>query len=84
MSAGELPPTPRQREILALVAAGQRNGQIAARLGISVQTVATLLYDVYRRLGVAREGGVQNDAPRTQAAIWHYREVARERAAGRR
>lgn len=78
-----LPPTPRQREILALVAAGQRNGQIAARLGISVITVAALLHDCYRRLGVAREGCTPSNAPRTLAAIWWERERLAARAKGR-
>lgn len=79
-TTGELPPTPRQREILALVAAGWPNAAIAARLGISAQTVKTMLLDVYRRLGVAQEGGGHTSTPRTLAAIWWEG----ERRAGRR
>lgn len=80
MRTDELPPTPRQREILALVAAGWPNGAIATRLGISVNTVACQLHDVYRRLGVAREDRRNTDTARTLAAIWWEQ----ERQAGRR
>jgi DNA-binding NarL/FixJ family response regulator len=80
MRTEELPPTPRQREILALVAAGQRNGQIAARLGISIETVTCQLHDVYQRLGVANLDGRNTHTARTRAAIWWEG----ERRAGRR
>lgn len=50
------PPTPphittRQRQIIALVAAGHSNPAIAAELGITAHTVKALLYRMYRRLG---------------------------------
>jgi DNA-binding CsgD family transcriptional regulator len=45
--------TPRHRELLALVAAGYTNGQIARRLGISAATVRTHLQNIYERLGVS-------------------------------
>jgi DNA-binding CsgD family transcriptional regulator len=44
--------TPRQRDLLRLVAAGQTNAQIARRLGISEGTVRTHLENIYKRLGV--------------------------------
>jgi len=51
----------REREILALVAAGHPNKIIARRLGISEKTVKSHLTSVYRQLGVT---------DRVQAALW--------------
>jgi DNA-binding CsgD family transcriptional regulator len=45
--------TPRQKELLRLVAAGHTNTQIARRLGISEATVRTHLENVYGRLHVS-------------------------------
>jgi DNA-binding CsgD family transcriptional regulator len=45
--------TPRQRELLARLAAGATNAQIAAELGISARTVAKHLEHVYEALGVS-------------------------------
>ena len=58
------PLTPRERQILALVARGLANKQIAARLGISEKTVKTHLGSAFQRLGVS---------DRTQAALWAER-----------
>jgi DNA-binding CsgD family transcriptional regulator len=44
--------TPRQRELLGLLAAGHTNGQIARRLGVSEGTVRKHLENIYRRLNV--------------------------------
>jgi DNA-binding NarL/FixJ family response regulator len=44
--------TPREVEVLVLVAAGKANKHIAAELGIAEDTVKTLLKDVYARLRV--------------------------------
>ncbi len=44
--------TPRQRELLTLVAAGRTNGQIARRLSISEGTVRTHLENIFQRLEV--------------------------------
>jgi DNA-binding NarL/FixJ family response regulator/Arc/MetJ-type ribon-helix-helix transcriptional regulator len=61
----EKPPlTTRERQILALVARGLANKQIAARLGISEKTVKTHLGSAFQRLGVS---------DRTQAALWAER-----------
>ena len=51
----------REREILALVAAGEPNKIIARRLGISEKTVKAHLTSVYRQIGVT---------DRVQAALW--------------
>ena len=45
--------TPRQNELLRLVAAGHTNVQIARRLGISEGTVRTHLENIYERLQVS-------------------------------
>lgn len=45
--------TNREREILALLADGLGNKQIAARLGISANTVKTHLELLFERLGVS-------------------------------
>jgi len=45
--------TPRQNDLLHLVAAGHTNTQIARRLGISEGTVRTHLETIYERLGVS-------------------------------
>lgn len=45
--------TPREREILALVAEGKTNAQIAAALWISPATVGKHLENAYTKLGVA-------------------------------
>jgi DNA-binding CsgD family transcriptional regulator len=44
--------TPRQRELLQLVAAGHTNAQIARRLGVSDGTVRIHLQNIYARLQV--------------------------------
>jgi DNA-binding NarL/FixJ family response regulator len=45
--------TPRQREVAEFAAVGATVGEIAAQLGISLNTVRTHLKGVYRTLGVA-------------------------------
>ena len=45
--------TPRQHDLLCLVAAGHTNTQIARRLGISETTVRTHLENIYARLHVS-------------------------------
>jgi len=61
--------TPREREVLALLADGLPNKQIARRLGISEKTVKAHLTRVFAALDVT---------DRTQAALW----VARRTSAG--
>lgn len=45
--------TPRQKDLLRLVAAGHTNSQIARRLGISEGTVRTHLENIYKKLNVS-------------------------------
>ena len=45
--------TPRQKDLLRLLAAGQTNTQIARRLGISEGTVRSHLEDIYEKLDVS-------------------------------
>lgn len=51
----------REREVLALLAEGRANKQIARSLGISERTVKVHVGNVFRRIGVA---------DRTSAALW--------------
>ena len=44
--------TPREAEVLALLAEGLRQGEIAARLGIGSRTVGTHIEHILRKLGV--------------------------------
>jgi len=52
-SADAGPLSPREREVLALVAAGRTNREIGAELFISEHTVARHLGNIYRKLGVS-------------------------------
>ena len=53
--------SPRQMEILALVAVGSSNDEIADRLRISPHTVKTHLYNIFKKINVPN---------RFQAALW--------------
>lgn len=57
--------TARETEILALVAEGRTNAQIAARLRVSENTVKFHLQNLYLKLKLAN---------RTEAAAWYLRE----------
>ena len=54
--------TPRQRDLLRLVAAGHTNTQIARRLGITEGTVRTHLENIYERLNVSSRAAAVNRA----------------------
>jgi PAS domain S-box-containing protein len=60
--------SPREREILELIGLGQTNGEIAAKLDMSLRTVKTHVEHLFRKLGVTR---------RTQAAMWAERRSMR-------
>jgi DNA-binding NarL/FixJ family response regulator len=53
-SAREGALSPREREVLALVAAGSTNRQIADSLGVGEETVKTLIGRVFAKLGVRK------------------------------
>ena len=46
--------SPREREVLKLVAAGSTNREIAQQLGVGDETVKTLLGRTFAKLGVKR------------------------------
>lgn len=56
--------TPRENQVLAHVALGLSNEEIAHSLGISVETVKEHVQNLLRKLAVA---------DRTQAAVWAVR-----------
>jgi DNA-binding NarL/FixJ family response regulator len=51
---GEAALSPREREVLRLVAAGATNRQVAAKLAVRDETVKTLLARTFAKLGVTR------------------------------
>jgi DNA-binding NarL/FixJ family response regulator len=53
--------TPREVEILAMVAVGAKNEEIAERLHISPHTVKTHIYNIFKKIDVPN---------RLQAALW--------------
>jgi len=59
--------TPRQTDLLRLVAAGHTNTQIARDLGLSEGTVRTHLEHIYERLGVSSRTAAVQRAFRDQA-----------------
>jgi DNA-binding NarL/FixJ family response regulator len=52
--AGRAALSPREREVIQLVAAGSTNQQIAEELGVGSETVKTLLARTFAKLGVRR------------------------------
>jgi DNA-binding NarL/FixJ family response regulator len=60
--------TPREREVLALLADGLPNKLIARRLEISEKTVKAHLTNIFHRIGVT---------DRTQAALWAQRHTSK-------
>jgi DNA-binding CsgD family transcriptional regulator len=62
------PLTPRQRELLRLVAVGHTNAQIARRLGVTEKTVGKHLENIYARLQVSSRTAAVTRAFDDQAA----------------
>ena len=56
--------TPRQREVVRLMAAGLRHREIAAILGLSPFTVKNYVERIYERLGVYSRAGAVGAAIR--------------------
>jgi DNA-binding NarL/FixJ family response regulator len=72
MDAGELNRlTPRETEVLRLIAEGKTNKQIAEALYISDQTVKNHTLTLYAHLGIDPWSGGN---PRVQAAVLFVRE----------
>jgi DNA-binding NarL/FixJ family response regulator len=53
--------SPRESEVLALIAQGLSNQEVAERAYVSINSVKTYIRSAYRKIGVQR---------RTQAVIW--------------
>ena len=51
---GQIALSPRERTVLQLVAAGQTNAEIALALGVSSETVKTLVQRIFQKLGARR------------------------------
>jgi DNA-binding NarL/FixJ family response regulator len=56
LTAG-VPLSAREREVVALIAAGLSNRQIAEQLVLSVRTVERHIENVYNRLGISGKAG---------------------------
>lgn len=64
--------TPRQQEILQLIAAGYSNQAVADHLGLTVKTVENQINRLYQELGVDRgDGAIQ---PRVMAVLTYLRD----------
>jgi DNA-binding NarL/FixJ family response regulator len=70
--------TPRQWEVLALMAEGLNQDQIAKRLGVSRHTMHTHLYGQPGFPGLYDRAGVANDV---QAVVWYYQRGQYQRPA---
>jgi DNA-binding NarL/FixJ family response regulator len=57
--------TPREREVITLVAEGRTNREIGRRLGVAERTARTHVSNILAKLGLAS---------RTQAAMWAVRQ----------
>lgn len=63
--------TPREREIVELVAEGKTNGQIAAQLWVAPSTVKKHLENIYSKLGVGRRTAAATLLQSARAAVIH-------------
>ncbi|RUT35198.1 response regulator transcription factor [Arsenicitalea aurantiaca] len=60
--SGEL--TPRETEVLALIARGLRNADVAIALGLAETTIATHIKAIYRKLGISSRAEASRHASR--------------------
>jgi DNA-binding NarL/FixJ family response regulator len=63
--------TPRQRQVLRLLAEGKSNKQICRVLNVAEGTIKNHLYALFRQIGVSN---------RTEAALWLSRHITPESA----
>jgi len=63
--------SPRESEVLALIASGRTNADIARSLVLSERTIESHVRTVYRKLGVADDGNRRASAVR----LWHEAEA---------
>lgn len=54
--------SPRQRQVLALMAEGMTNSEIGVRLGVTERTIKAYAQDLYDRLGVRNRAGAVAEA----------------------
>jgi DNA-binding NarL/FixJ family response regulator len=70
--------TPRQAEVLELLAAGYTNHEIAQEHYVTEHSVKSLITEIYLRLGLHIEGGrehVRAGSSRVKAARWWWTHV---------
>src|SRR5207249_3923039 len=61
--------SPQEQRIVAIVAEGKTNREIAAVLGLSPKTVKNYLHNIFEKLGISR---------RSQAAVMYARMAGRQ------
>lgn len=61
-AAGQAALSPREREVLRLVAQGATNREVATELGVGGETVKTLLARIFAKLGVRRRAEAVSEA----------------------
>jgi DNA-binding NarL/FixJ family response regulator len=61
-AAGRAALSPREREVLRLVARGATNREVAEELGVQAETVKTLIARIFAKLGVRRRAEAVSEA----------------------
>ncbi|HSJ78119.1 MAG TPA: LuxR C-terminal-related transcriptional regulator, partial [Erythrobacter sp.] len=56
--------TPRESEVLSLVARGLRNSEVAEKLGLTAHTVAGYIKSIYAKLGISNRAEAARRAAR--------------------
>jgi DNA-binding CsgD family transcriptional regulator len=70
--------TPRQAEVLELIAAGYTNHEIAIEHWVTEHSVKSLVTEIYLRLGLHIDGGprhVRDGHARVKAARWWWTHI---------
>jgi DNA-binding NarL/FixJ family response regulator len=81
--------TPREAEVLELIARGYTDSMIAAEQGYSIGTIKFHTHNIYAKLGAWARGvghrgrhGRQDRSPRVLAARWWWEHVEHPELAG--